>query len=95
MPGYGWFLTSETPVTEKKLEGKELKGVSTSGTSRKTELRFKREKESCIIHINEGTLNQQQPEVGEKGTDKLQVSGTIYPLGKTQILVTYNDFRKL
>ena len=79
MLNYGWTLVSKSPV---------------GGATKSTELKFKKEMESCIIHIYEGQLNQPPPAV-EKGADKTQVSDIISPLGKTQILVTYNDFRKL
>lgn len=100
MLNYGWTLASATPVSEKKFNSQESKIANLgqagqfSGTTMSTELNFKRDREGCIIHIYEGKLDQAQPPA-EKGADKTQVSDIISPIGKTQILVTYNDFRKL
>jgi len=69
--------------------------MSINGSTKSVDLKFKRDRENCMIHISEGNLKQQQASPVEKEADKTQVSGIMSPLGKTQILVTYNDFRKL
>ena len=93
MLGYGWTLQNESPVTERKYDSKE--NMNVNGSTKSVELKFTRDRENCTIHIYEGKLKQQQVAPVEKDADKTQVSGIMSPLGKTQILVTYNDFRKL